>query len=88
MRLATSSPIKAKLGNSVGGKGPKGRQHLQRPLLLPLFRVHMKVHNCNMGLGQSHVGFLVGQSVSVTLSEPRLVGSMGFLVLSLMPSGS
>ena len=36
-------------------------------------------------LGQSHIGSLVVGSVSVSPYEPRLVDSVGFLVVSLTP---
>ena len=35
------------------------------------------------GLGQSHAGFLVVNSFSVSSYEPRLVDSVGFLVITL-----
>ena len=37
------------------------------------------------GLGQAHAGSLVSGSVSVNRCEPRLVDSVGFLVVSLTP---
>jgi hypothetical protein len=45
VRLGTSSPIEARQGNPVGGKGPKGRQQHQRQLLLPLLGVPQKAQN-------------------------------------------
>lgn len=38
---------------------------------------------CIEGLGQSHRGFLVGISVSVSPCGLRLIDSVGFLVVSL-----
>ena len=37
------------------------------------------------GLGWSHAGFLVVGSVSVSLYDPRLIGSVSYLVVSLAP---
>ena len=38
-----------------------------------------------MGIAQSHAGSLVVSSISVNPYEPRLVGSVGFLVVPLTP---
>lgn len=41
-RLGTSSPIMARQGHLVKGKGPKGRQQSQKQLLHPLLGVLQK----------------------------------------------
>jgi hypothetical protein len=58
--------------------------------LLPLLEVPqelcVRAHNCDIcaeGLGQSNVGSMVGGSVSASLYEPRLVDSVGFLMVFL-----
>ena len=46
----------------------------------------IKLHNCYIyaeGLGQSHAGSLIDSSVSVSSYEPRLLDSVGFLVMPL-----
>jgi hypothetical protein len=45
------------------------------------------LHNCYIyaeGLGQTHAGSLVGGSVSVSPYRPRLVDSVGFVVVPLI----
>jgi hypothetical protein len=69
VRLGTSSPIKSRRGNPIGGKGAKGRQHSQRQLLFPLLGVPKKdqVTQYNIlaeGPGLSHAGSLVGSLVN------------------------
>jgi hypothetical protein len=58
-------------------EGLKGRQQSQGQPLFLLLGVHMmiKLHNCYIhteGLGQSIQDWLVGNSVSVNPSGPRL----------------
>ena len=50
-----------------------------------------KLHNCDIyaeGLGQSHAGAPVVDSVPVSSYEPRLADSVSFLVVSLDPVAS
>ena len=50
-----------------------------------------KVHICFICVGNlvpSHACSLVGGSVSVSLYEPRLVASVGFLIVCLTPLAS
>lgn len=81
-----SSSTKDGYSNPVGGMAPKSKQQNQD--LHPLLGVppEHKLHNCDMyteGLGQSHACSLDGGSVSVSHYDPRLVSSVGFLVVLL-----
>ena len=72
-------------------KDPKSREKCQRQLLLPLLGVPQEDQAMIIyaeGLGQTHVGSLIVGSVSVTLYEPKLVDSVGFLMMSLTPLAS
>lgn len=53
------------------------------PIVRNLTR-RQRLHNCNIyseGLAQSHAGSLIFGSVAMSPYEPRLVGSVGFLVM-------
>ena len=88
--LSASSPTEAKQGSLARVKGSKGSNRVQgrdRPPL-PLLGIHMKtkLHICYIcvgGLGPDHACYLVVDSVSVSLHGPRLVGSVGLLVVCL-----
>ena len=59
----------------------------QGEVLVPLLEASQKtkLHNSHAdteGLSWSQAGSLVVGSISVSLYEPRLVGSVGFLVMS------
>ena len=51
-------------------------------------RQKTNLHTCIMytdGLGLSHAGSLVVVFISESLFEPRLIGSIGFLVVPFIP---
>ena len=76
--------------NPVRKNGSQGRQCSQRLPLLPLYESHIRtqLHNCSIcaeDLSLFYACFLIGSSVSKNHYGPRLVDSVGFLVVSLTP---
>ena len=83
-----SSPCVAKKGISARKKGPKGREQSQRHTLLQLFRDTHHDQDASLlymfrWLRSNPCMLLVVGSVSVSLHEPRLVGSFSHHVVSL-----
>ena len=89
VRLVASSPIETRGGWYVGRKNPKGNRLRDSPCFdCQESYMNTKLHNCYIcaeGLGQFHVGFLVGSSVSVRAFRSSLVDSAGFHVVSSAP---
>lgn len=77
---------------SSRGKDPKAgnsqRQSLFHTVRSPIRKPRCTTTTYAEGLVQTHANSLVDSSVSVIPYEPKLVGSVGFLVVSLAPLAS